>query len=195
MTRVKGTPTETAMDLVTVTSDYIYLTRIGCGYDRKYNRTTKEITIDYDSNYIPPVEEPENTLTQGDITHEVGYTLDKRYSTSDGSLKVSTGKKTLALNKIEVEPGDTVRVKGLTYPTTAGDPVIATYKSDEAYIGGINICNAHKGQVAGTKVYFDFEDDLLTVTVGEGTACRYIGIGGYYTEPVTYRVTRNAEMR
>ena len=60
LTRVKGTPTETAIDLVTVTSDYIYLTRIGSGYDRKYNRLTKEITIDYDSAYIPPTEDEEN---------------------------------------------------------------------------------------------------------------------------------------
>ena len=51
LNRVKGTATETAIDLVTVTSDYIYLTRIGSGYDRKYNRLTKEITIDYDSAY------------------------------------------------------------------------------------------------------------------------------------------------
>ena len=60
LTRVQGTPTETAIDLVTVTSDYVYLTRIGSGYDRKYNRLTKEITIDYDSAYIPPTEDEEN---------------------------------------------------------------------------------------------------------------------------------------
>ena len=57
LTRVKGTPTETAIDLVTITSDYIYFTRIGSGYDRKYNRLTKEVTIDYDSAYKPPTEE------------------------------------------------------------------------------------------------------------------------------------------
>ena len=52
LTRVKGTPAETAIDLVTVTSDYIYFTRIGSGYDRKYNRLTKEVTIDYDRDSL-----------------------------------------------------------------------------------------------------------------------------------------------
>ena len=65
LTRVKGTPTETAIDLVTVTSDYIYFTRIGSGYDRKYNRLTKEVTIDYDSAYIPEIDEPEIDEPEG----------------------------------------------------------------------------------------------------------------------------------
>lgn len=56
LTRTSGTATETAMDLVTVTNGFIYFTRIGSGYDRVYNRTTKEVTIDYSSAYIPPVE-------------------------------------------------------------------------------------------------------------------------------------------
>ena len=56
LTRTKETATETAIDLVTITSDYIYFTRIGSGYDREYNRATKEITIDYDSAYIPPTD-------------------------------------------------------------------------------------------------------------------------------------------
>lgn len=65
LTRTKGTATETSIDLVSVTTDYIYFTRIGCGYDRKYNRITKEITIDYDSAYNPSTYSPtqcENTL-------------------------------------------------------------------------------------------------------------------------------------
>ena len=56
LSRIKETATETAMDLVTITSNCIYCTRIGSGYDRKFDRSTKEITIDYDSAYIPPLE-------------------------------------------------------------------------------------------------------------------------------------------
>ena len=57
LTRTKGKATETAIDLVTITSDYIYFTRIGSGYDRVYNRTTKEVTIDTNSAYVPPTSE------------------------------------------------------------------------------------------------------------------------------------------
>lgn len=46
LTRTKNTVTETAIDLVTVTSDFVYFTRIGSGYDRKFNRLTKEVIIE-----------------------------------------------------------------------------------------------------------------------------------------------------
>ena len=57
LTRIKGKATETAIDLVTITSDFIYFTRIGSGYDRVYNRATKEVTIDTNSAYVPPTSE------------------------------------------------------------------------------------------------------------------------------------------
>ena len=57
LTRTKGKATETAIDLVTITSEYIYFTRIGSGYDRVYNRSTKEVTIDTNSAYVPPTSE------------------------------------------------------------------------------------------------------------------------------------------
>jgi hypothetical protein len=87
LTRVKGTATETAIDLVTVTGDYVYLTRIGSGYDRKYNRLTKEITIDYDSAYIPPTYEPDEL--PGNVTNLMDTCelhLNKRYSHSGGGI-------------------------------------------------------------------------------------------------------------
>jgi hypothetical protein len=86
LTRTKGTATETAIDIVTITSDYIYFTRIGSGYDRKFNRASKEVTIDYDSAYIPSVEpdepvEPEYASFVNLISTNVSdYTLNKKFS-------------------------------------------------------------------------------------------------------------------
>ena len=85
LTRVYGTPTETAIDLVTVTSDYIYFTRIGSGYDRKYNRLTKEVTIDYGSAIIPP-EKDSLVKPQGSELY-----LNQQYSQSGGGLIDRTG--------------------------------------------------------------------------------------------------------
>ena len=340
LARCKGTVTETAIDVVTITNDYVYCTRIGCGYDRKFNRATNEVTIDYDSAFVPeetpeidpnkPIVYPEGSelylnkrfssssggivggtntmiaiiipidadgvtnyslkienlplsitsttnntlyildsertaigyatdaavfvnmtsgltlnddgttaevtftpsasvaylavsitvatvapvtedtlkgivitleqydtgLTQGDITSEVGYTLGKRYSTSNGSIKDQTGdKQALILDKIQVTGNDVIRVKGLTYPDSPGGPVVAVYDDAEQYIAGINICADYEGQISNTGTYFNIEGDLLTVTVNPDlTGYQYIGIGGYYTEPVNYTVTRNQEI-
>lgn len=88
-----------------------------------------------------------------------------------------------------------IRVKGLTYPDDPGGPVVAVYDDAGQYIAGINICTNYEGQIASTKTYFNFEGDLLTVTVNPNlTGYQYIGIGGYYTEPVIYTVTRNQEI-
>ena len=88
-----------------------------------------------------------------------------------------------------------IRVKGLTYPDSSGGPVVAVYDDTEQYIAGINICPDYEGQISNTKTYFDIEGDLLTVTVNPDlTGYQYIGIGGYYTEPVNYTVTRNQEI-
>ena len=234
LTRTKGKATETAIDLVTITSDYIYFTRIGSGYDRVYNRATKEVTIDTNSAYVPPISEsggntgsdlvkptkpskPNITITPtppsggdtpttppsggdtgGDITHEVGYTVGKRYSTSNGSIKDQQGRDTLILDKILIAPGDVIRVKGLEYPSsTNSDPVLAIYTEEGTYITGNNITVANsESNLDGSGIGFNVEDDLLTVTSDSSklSVNRLIGIGGYYTEPVTYTVTRNMEI-
>lgn len=93
LTRAKGTATETAIDLVTITSDFIYFTRIGSGYDRKYNRATKEVTIDYDSAYIPGDEDTggddENTSNSISLPEGSELYLNQRYSQSGGGLTTS----------------------------------------------------------------------------------------------------------
>lgn len=88
LTREKGTATETAIDVVTVTSDFVYFTRIGSGYDRKFNRATNEVTIDYDSAFIPEEEQPEidsNEPIEGfstDLLEICDIKLNQRWSQS-----------------------------------------------------------------------------------------------------------------
>ena len=188
--RIPDTTTETAMDIVTVLPDKIVMTRIGAGRDRSYDRATKVTT--YGEITTPEVGELP-TLTQGNITSEVGYTLAKRYSTSGGVLKDSST--SFALDKIQIISGDVIRVKGLTYPTTNADPCIVLFAEDgETYIGGRSLSNATSGQEihSGSGVTFTIEDDLLTVTVGVSSAIRWVGIGALNEDPIEYVVTRNS---
>ena len=118
LTRVEGTATETAIDLVTVTSDYIYCTRIGSGYDRRYNRKTKEVVIGDDS-CIPPTEPPTteppttNNLAIPNATNTTDTSIwvnNYRYSSS--GLSVQNG--TSVSNIILITKGDTIKISGVT---------------------------------------------------------------------------------
>ena len=137
------------------------------------------------------------TLPNGDITSEVGYTLDKRYSTSGGVIKDANTHTPmpLVLDKILMQPNDVIRVKGLTYPTSSADPCICLYSetNPDSYVAGRNLCHNNSGsEVGATSVTFTIEDDLLTVT-NNSTISYYVGLGGYYGTDGTvhYRVTRN----
>lgn len=99
LTRTRGTDTETAIDLVTVTSDYVYFTRIGSGYNRKFNRATSEITIDKDSVITPPEGggelEPSNLFDingDGYVAYDSSkmYTNWMPYRTAASGSKLST---------------------------------------------------------------------------------------------------------
>ena len=161
LTRVQGTATETAIDLVTVTGDYVYLTRIGSGYDRKYNRLTKEITIDYDSAYIPPTEpeeptEPDNSNNLLD-TGEV-Y-LNKRYSQSGGGIVDGNGSICIL---IPVE-GDgatsyTLTISNLPNATLGGN-ANTLYRLDElkACLGNVNGSNYIPQMTSGATISSDLK--------------------------------------
>ena len=157
LTRTRGTATETAIDLVTITSDYVYFTRIGSGYDRKFNRLTNEVTIDT----TPPVEEPEVELTQGEITNEVTWTMDKRLSSAGDPDKDNKG--AMVSDYIAVNPGDVINIYGIS-SLDARSFYINFYK-DEIFLYSIPLSNANYNPTDHTYAYAEYDADTLHLTV------------------------------
>ena len=193
LTRVNGTPTETAIDLVTVTSDYIYFTRIGSGYDRKYNRLTKEITIDYDSAYKPPTDGggedggDNSELTQGEITSEVTWQENTRLSSSSGGY--SAYDNVYASSDINVKNGDVIRIYGFTWDN--GYRYVNAY-NQSTFLINVDI---HNGNTQTTN-YFDVNvvsDNVLEVTIKHDNVT-HVRVCCYSITPPTIRVFKNMEL-
>lgn len=193
LTRVNGTPTETAIDLVTVTSDYIYFTRIGSGYDRKYNRLTKEITIDYDSAYKPPTDgggedDGDNSeLTQGEITSEVTWKENTRLSSSSGNYSTQTG--IYASNDIKVKNGDVIRIYGASDWFTYG--YVCAY-ADSSFLSHVDMSSVTESSTNYFKVVRDSEQ-ILTITILHSSVT-YIRVCNKALNPLTVRVFKNMEL-
>ena len=194
LTRTTGTATETAIDLVTITSDYIYFTRIGSGYDRKFNRTTNEITIDYDSAYIPPADGGEDDgdnseLTQGEITSEVTWTAETRLSSSSGGYSTQQG--IYASNDISVENGDIIRIYGATTWSIYG--YVNGY-SDSVFLINMDVTTG-TATSAINKYYTVVIDEnmVMTITITSSDVS-YIRVCGNGLGNDSVRVSRNLEL-
>ena len=193
LTRAKGTATETAIDLVTITSEYIYCTRIGSGYDRKYNRLTKEVTIDYDSAYIPPTEsepeEPEIELTQGEITSEVTWQANTRLSSSTGGYSSQTD--IAASSDIPVKPGDIIRIYG--FIKSYGYSYVNGYKNGE-FLLNHDVNSTNPSEVGGVKSSYDTENDIFIIEIKETSTLDTIRVCNFCQDTSAIRVFRNAEL-
>ena len=196
LTRAKGTVTETAIDLVTITSEYIYFTRIGSGYDRKFNRTTNEITIDYDSAYIPP-EEPEEPLTQGEITNEIIWHENTRLS-SGGGYSEQNG--VLSSSDILVEKGDVIRIYGM--PQFKYYSNAQSYNKNDGLLSTLDIDfdYASSGITGNTTTNTDItasldDNKVLTITILNDEVY-YIRVSNHVGAdiPTGIRISRNAEL-
>lgn len=187
LTRTPGTATETALDLVTVTSDYIYFTRIGSGYDRKYNRLTKEVIIDNDSVVTPP-EEPEVELTQGEITNEVTWTIGKRLSSAGDADKDATN--SMASSHILVNPGDTINIYDIS--SLHGAALFVNLYKDESFVVNMPLSNADMNPTENNYAYAEYHGNgtYLTVQIKDIKSINSIRIC-CVTSTVT--VFRNAE--
>ena len=196
LTRTKGTATETAIDIVTITSNYIYCSRIGSGYDRKFNRLTNEVTIDYDSAYIPP-EEPQESLTQGEITSEVTWKENTRLSSGGGYAEQSG---VMSTSEILVKKGDIIRIYGM--PQFKYYSTVQSCNENGAVLSNLDVAfdNASTGITGNTTANTDVTVSLdgnkvLSITILNDKVY-YIRVSNHVGDnmPTNIRISRNAEL-
>lgn len=128
----------------------------------------------------------------------VGYAENTRLSTSSGGNKAATGAATFGsaatLDKmIELNAGDVLRVKGVSFPAATDSVCAVVYYNADASVYWADYLR--KGQTHyGDKFDVQFGEQITTFTVPSGATTQRMRFTGLCTDPASVVITKNQEI-